>query len=214
MLAFFSMPRIKPILTNLALATLFLALSACSSSVKTASGPSARDVFYHDTSGHAATSGNSATASGATSVAYRLELRRGESEPVSCDNRFAFKSGDALRLHIKVNEPLYCYVLTSGSTGEKSVLYPPSGENNLLQPDTDCVVPANGEMIFDDNAGTDRLLVALTTKPIAEDKALTLQGVTVEGSALTGSPTKVGDYSVISGFGSNYELGNPISGDG
>lgn len=186
---------------------LVFSLTGCSSGSST-STVNARDYFYKSSDGQ---QGSDAT--GGTSVAYKLELRRGDSEPVFCDNRFAFKSGDALKLHLKVNKPLYCYVLNQGSTGEKQVLYPKEGDDNKLQPDSDCVVPNEGEMVFDDNAGTERLIIVLTKEPLAQDKALGTPAVAVDSSALNGSPNKVGNISVLSSFGNSYELGKPVSGD-
>ena len=178
------------------------------------SGPTARDLFYHDTTPGAFSSSSNSSPATHSAVAYSLELRRGDAAPVPCDNRFAFKSGDAIRLHIKVNEPSYIYVLSSGSSGKKQVLYPPDGEDNKLEPGSDCVVPKQGELIFDDNAGTEHLLIGLTREPIPQDRALDLSGVSIESNALSGKPTSVGGYSVLSSFGNNYELGKPISGDG
>jgi hypothetical protein len=194
-----------------------LVITACSSQQTSESQLTARDIFYHADPGktsNASSSGSGSNALGGTSCAYSLELRRGDADPVACDNRFTFKSGDAIRLHLKVNQPLYAYVIEIGSNGESNKIFPASGDDNHLEPGKVCTVPQEGDMVFDDNAGSETLLIGLTQEPVDEKKALQSKGTPIDAAALNGQPTTVGDYSVLSGFGSTYELGKPPQGEG
>jgi hypothetical protein len=219
----------------LAIVPIVLLLNGCSSSTTTTSssssssvpvpangdGPTARDLFYREGTGSGGSGGSSGAppssgnSGGKPAIAYCLELTRDGAEPVPCDNRFVFKSGDALRLHIKVNQPFYVYVLSIGSTGQKSALYPRSAdEDNRLAPDKECIVPPKGQMVFDDHPGTENLGVFFTTEPLKPERALELKGEVIDSRALTGTPMTVGNLSVVSGFGTSYELGEPVEGDG
>ena len=77
-----------------------------------------KDMFYQELKGE--------DSSGAVSVAYCLELHRGDGAPTLCNNRFPFSSGDGIRLHVKTTAPAYAYIGLVGSSGKKSVIYPPS----------------------------------------------------------------------------------------
>jgi hypothetical protein len=202
----------KIVLTVLSCASVFL-LSSCGGN-SSSSEVNARDIFYQSNKpGSSANGTANAGGSSASSVAYSLELKRGDAAPVPCDNRFAFKSGDAIKIHIKVNEPQYVYVLTQGPSGKKDLLYPQPGDDNRLEAGAECVIPKDGDFQFDDNAGTEHIMIGLTSQPIPQDKALELSGVEIGAKDLTGKPATVGGYSVLSDFGSTYQLGQDVSGD-
>jgi hypothetical protein len=168
----------------------------------------AKDMFYQELKSPEKDAG--------ASVAYCLELHRGDAPPVLCNNRFSFKSGDGVRLHIKSTSPAYAYIALVGSTGKKSILYPPPGwgtEDNKLESGKEYVVPPHGMIVFDDHPGTERLLVVLARQPLDMTRELETGGVTINGDFLTGLPQQVGAYSVVSND-SYYELGEKTSGSG
>jgi len=167
----------------------------------------ARDLFYQELKSQDATTG--------TSVAYCLELHRGDEMPVLCNNRFAFKSGDGVRLHLKTSSPLYTYIALIGSSGKRAVLYPPPGsaEDNRLEAGKEYVVPPHGQIVFDDKPGTERLFVILTKNQQDVSNLLNERGMVIDSDSLTGIPQQVGDYSVLSNDGF-YELGRKAPGSG
>ena len=106
-------------------------LSSCSGQ---SNSLTARDLFYHDLNKQGVSdAGANNNAAGAMNAAYRLELARGDNPPVMVNNGFTFRSGDKVRLYVKVSTPVYAYVLATGSSGKKQLLYPPSGEDNHLE---------------------------------------------------------------------------------
>jgi hypothetical protein len=172
-------------------------VAACSTQPQ---GQTARDLFYHDLNANHAQGESSNLASAAANAAYRLELTRGEDPPVMVNNGFTFKTGDKVRIYIKVSSPVYAYVMATGSSGKKSLLYPPPGssEDNHLEAGKEYPVPSKGVLEFDNNPGTEHLLVALSKEPLDESKALELNGAALSPDLLTGKPLKFGDYSVMS----------------
>ena len=107
------------------LLVLMSAMSAMSAMPAHAKG-TPKDMFYQELKG--------ADDSGSATVAYCLELHRGNGAPTLCNNRYPFKSGDGIRIHIKSTIPGYAYLALLGSTGQKSVIYPPNAsEDNQIQ---------------------------------------------------------------------------------
>lgn len=167
----------------------------------------AKDMFYQELKDPGA------ARSGAT-VAYCLELHRGSATPVLCNNRYPFRSGDGIRLHLKTSSPRYVYiVLMQGSTGKKALLYPPPGENNRIDPGREFLVPPHGLIKFDNNPGTEKLALLLSPEPIDTSRALASPTFSVDANLLTGIPQSVGEYSVYSNDGV-YNLGDKAAGSG
>lgn len=105
----------------------------------------AKDMFYEELKTQAHQTNG---------IAFCLELHRPGSPTTLCNNRYPFKSGDGVRLHIKSSSPGYAYIyLDSGSTGKKCVLYPPAGssEDNRLEAGKQYVIPPNGLLKMDNN---------------------------------------------------------------
>lgn len=168
----------------------------------------AKDMFYEElkTPGGAARTG--------ATVAYCLELHRGSAPPVLCNNRYPFRSGDGIRLHLKTSSPRYVYIaLMQGSTGKKALLYPPPGENNRIEPGRECLVPPHGLIKFDNNPGAEKLALLLSPEPIDTSRALSSSTFSVDANLLTGIPQSAGDYSVYSNDGV-YNLGDKAAGSG
>jgi len=159
--------------------------------------------------------GGSSDSSG-TSIAYCLELRRGNARPVLCNNRYAFRSGDGIRLHVKSSNPVYAYiVLSEGSTGKKAMLYPPPGssEDNRLEAGREYLVPPHGMVAFDSHPGTEKLSVIFSPQPMDESRSMDSISIALDSDTLTGIPQKLGPYSVCSTDGA-YSPGNPAPGKG
>ena len=58
-------------------------------------------------------------------------------------------------------------------------------------------LPQNGALEFDHNPGSEHLIVALSREPLDENRALQLNGVSMDPNLFTGHANKVGDYSVF-----------------
>ncbi len=168
----------------------------------------ARDMFYEELKGADGSSG--------TSIAYCLELRRANEPPVLCNNRYAFRSGDGIRLHVKSSSPVYAYiVLSAGSTGKKAVMYPPPGssENNLLEAGREYLVPPKGMVVFDSQPGTEKLSLIFSPKPLDSNAMFDTRALPIDSDTLTGLPQKLGPYSVCSTDGV-YSPGKKAPGSG
>lgn len=99
-----------------------------------------------------------------TGLQYWIELKRG-GKVQNVSNKFAFKSGDKIRIHVKSNIDGYAYVmLLEGSRGEHSVLFPDSHfhDNNKVRSNHDIPIPAEGYLAFDQNPGTEKLVLLLS----------------------------------------------------
>lgn len=171
----------------------------------------AKDMFYQELK-----QGNDTAAAGPLSIAYCLELHRGSAAPVLCNNRYSFRSGDGIRLHVKASAPCYAYiVMVQGSSGKKAVLYPPPGstENNRVEAGKECMVPPRGMIVFDNQPGTEKLGVIFSPQPLDNSRVLNSRSFPIDADALTGIPQKVGPYSVCSSDGV-YELGAKAPGNG
>ncbi|HEY9759090.1 MAG TPA: DUF4384 domain-containing protein [Oculatellaceae cyanobacterium] len=166
-----------------------------------------KDMFYQELKGE--------NPSGAVSVAYCLELHRGDSPPTLCNNRFAFSSGDGIRLHVKTTAPSYAYIGVLGSSGSKSIIYPPSpNEDNKVEPGKEVLVPPKGMIVFDDKPGTERVVVILSPQPLDITRDLNMNSAAaIGGDTLSGLPVKVGGYEVMSNDGF-YDLGEKAPGSG
>ncbi len=109
-----------------------------------------------------------------TGIQYWIELKRA-GKTLNVSNKFSFKSGDKIRIHLKSNVDAYAYViLQEGSSGEQSVLFPDSRfhDKNKLNASVDYSIPQEGDMAFDQNPGTERLLLLLSRTPLDPTKYL------------------------------------------
>lgn len=190
-------------------ASLLICLALASSfNIPVWSAPAnAKDLFYEELKDQGQADDGGITA------AYCLELHREGVPVVLCNNRFSFKSGDALRLHLKTSGKAYCYIAMQGSTGKQALLYPPPGEDNTLEPGKEYVVPPKGLIRFDNNPGTENMIVILSRQPLEQQRAMSMRGPKVDGDALSGLPEQIGNVSVVSGDGF-YKLGEKTSGSG
>ncbi len=123
-------------------------------------------------------------------LSYWIELRR-NSRMMRSDNLTTFKSGDHIRIHIEPNVAGYAYVvLLKGSTGKKSVLFPPPGENmnNQVSAGRKYTLPYRGYFVFDKNPGEEIVRVAVSRKPVTA--ATLLHQSSAPWAVLTSSITR------------------------
>lgn len=99
-----------------------------------------------------------------TGLQYWIELKRA-GKVLNVSNKFAFKSGDKIRIHVKSNIDGYAYVLlVEGSRGEQSILFPDPQfhDNNRISSNRDIPIPGEGYLAFDQNPGTEKLVLLLS----------------------------------------------------
>lgn len=109
-----------------------------------------------------------------TGVQYWFELKRGE-KVTNVSNKFAFKSGDSFRIHVKSNADAFTYViLREGSSGEQSILFPDSRfhDNNQLKSSTEYSIPQDGYLKFDQHPGTEKVILLLSRHQLDPQKYL------------------------------------------
>ncbi|MBX9694654.1 MAG: DUF4384 domain-containing protein [Cyanobacteria bacterium] len=119
----------------------------------------AKDMFYQQLETSTPTN---------TGVSYWIELRRGKGKQ-KVDSRFAFKSGDRIKFHLTANVDGHAHVvLIAGTTGKKAVLFPVQGKDatNGIKKGRDLAVPAATFLVFDRNAGKERVRIAVSRKNI------------------------------------------------
>ncbi len=109
-----------------------------------------------------------------TGIQYWIELKRnGKISKVS--NKFQFKSGDSIKFHVTSNTDAFAYImLREGSQGERSVLFPDPTyhDNNRLKASVDYSLPQDGFLTFDQNPGTENLVLLVSRGTIDADKYL------------------------------------------
>lgn len=142
-------------------------------------------------------------------IAYCIELRRPGLRPTLCNNRYAFQNGDAIKIHIKSSRSGYAYVLLAqGSTGKKSLLFPPAGKNedNQIDSGKEYVVPFTGQLRFDKNPGQELLKIIVSDRRLTVDEVqLQAKNITITSNELTGVPEEKDGVFVISNDG-GYDL--------
>lgn len=101
-----------------------------------------------------------------TGIQYWIELKR-EGQFLKVNNKYPFRSGDRIRFHVKANIDGYAYVLlTSGSRGEQSVLFPEPHEDNKIVRGKDYALPSDGFLIFDEHPGVEKVSLVVSRLPM------------------------------------------------
>lgn len=103
-----------------------------------------------------------------TGLIYWIELQRnGQMHRVS--NRASFRKGDQIKFHVKSNIDGFAYILlSSGSRGEKTVLFPDSRqkEDNSVERGKDYTLPSDEFLTFDEYPGTEKVTLLLSRTQI------------------------------------------------
>jgi len=124
-------------------------------------------------------------------MTYWIErVRKGKTEQVS--NKTPFYSGDQIKFHVRPNVDGFAYILlTSGSQGEQSVLFPSEKlkEDNQVQHGRDYALPSDGLISFDKHPGVERVTLLLSRKKIDGQQYLSQphEKATFIASSSTGS---------------------------
>ena len=78
-----------------------------------------------------------------------------------------FNSGEKFQLGLKVNSPAYVYVLNESPSGQVTQIYPQPGVDNFINAMGTVFLPAKGAFEFDNEPGTEQLLVYVSPTPMA-----------------------------------------------
>ncbi len=99
-----------------------------------------------------------------------LQPRGGKLEDVAVDKEF--RSREYFGVSLRSNEDAFLYVVVQGSAGNWDVLFPYPGERNRVVAGQDVLIPPkcspNSQaecFAFDDDPGTERMFVVLSSKP-------------------------------------------------
>jgi hypothetical protein len=123
------------------------------------------------------------TAENRLGLRYSVLLRDPDGQYVEVAPGTIFHSGDHIRLSLMANEPGYLYVITQGSSGSWSPLFPkpgsPADANKITQGAVQ-QIPGRQSFLFDTHTGVDKLFVILSRTPIADldQKIQSLKGST------------------------------------
>ena len=81
-----------------------------------------------------------------------------------------FKSGDKVQLVYTTNIDAYVYWLSEGTSGDHFMLYPNPkvGMDNWVKKNQEYMVPPKGNFKFDENKGTEKILLVLAPERIPE----------------------------------------------
>lgn len=99
---------------------------------------------------------------------------------------YEFKSGDRIKLVYTTNIDCYVYWLSEGSTGDHFMLFPNEkvGMENWVKKNEENTIPVKGQFKFDENAGTEKILLVMAPERIPEldeaAKAAAVKGGTVK----------------------------------
>ena len=102
-------------------------------------------------------------------VSYWIELLR-EGKIYRCNNKIAFKSGDAIRFHVIPQVDGYGYImLKQGSSGKKAILFPPPNSkiNNFLNANNDYPLPYDNWLSFDATPGVEKVSLVFSRVKLA-----------------------------------------------
>lgn len=111
---------------------------------------------------------------------YAVELADASGKYVQVDPDRTFTTGDAIRLRMEVNSDAYVYLLSRGSSGEGSFLFPQPGEDNRLKAFQSVQIPAepSDPIRFAEPAGTETLFILVSRTPVADlDRLLPARGL-------------------------------------
>ena len=110
----------------------------------------------------------------APAISYWIELYR-NGKVYRCNNKLAFKSGDAIRFHVIPKIDGFAYiVMKESSSGKKAILFPSkdTGTNNYLNSGVDYPLPYKDWLTFDNTPGIEKVSLLFSKTKVADEKAL------------------------------------------
>ena len=120
----------------------------------------------------------------------------------------AFKSGDRINVRVEVNDFGYLYILSRGSSGKWSPLFPSlqiSGGDNRVGPNQAYTIPAGFVFKFDDNPGQEQLFVIFSRKPESDLDGL-IYKVSPDRKNAPNAPVQQAPGIILA---ANFSIGDP-----
>jgi hypothetical protein len=101
---------------------------------------------------------------------YAMLKRDAAGNYVEVDPDTTFRSGDRIRIQVDANTSGYLYVVTQGSSGNWTLLFPSKevagGSNHVQKGDTRQIPSGDrGQFVFDEQAGSEKLFIVLARQP-------------------------------------------------
>ncbi len=121
----------------------------------------------------------------------------------------AFKSGDRINVRVEVNDFGYLYILSRGSSGKWSPLFPSlqiAGGDNRVGPNQAYTIPAGFVFKFDDNPGQEQIFVVFSRKPEPDFDSL-IYKVSPDRKSAPNVPLQQAPGIILA---SNFSIGDPF----
>lgn len=157
---------------------LLLGMAVVLSAISTdASARTTRDLVFEeedDTAAAAAAAGGSENPE-VISVKTTFDLTNQAGETSSVPSDYEFQSGEKIQLRYTTNADGYAYWLAKMSSGKYTILFPSAsaGTDNFVKRNENQTVPVKGHFRFDDNPGSEQLLLIFATEKIPDlEKAI------------------------------------------
>ena len=121
-------------------------------------------------------------------------VRLVEGKMVEVSPYFVFHAGDHIQLRVQTNAPGYLYVVSQGSSGVWTPLFPSpkiaNGDNRVDGWHTYILPTPDYEISFDTQTGTENVTIVFSREPVPdfEDLIYSLQGRHTQPAAQTGEP--------------------------
>lgn len=100
-------------------------------------------------------------------ASYFIRLKHADGTVEDALASRTFRSGDRFQLGVKVNRPIYVYVMNQDPSGNLAQIFPVNGQDNYVDAMGTVFLPAKGAFEFDAQPGVEQLLVFLSPKPMA-----------------------------------------------
>jgi hypothetical protein len=168
---------------NLLILTCCLAIIFLMTSLADA-GRKTRDLVFEDDEEVAETNSDETV----VAVKTTIELNRG-GQISNVLSIHEFKSGDKVKIVYTTSVDAYVYWMSEGSSGSYYMLFPnpKTGMDNFVRKNEENKIPVKGNFKFDDNPGTETILLVLAPNKIPElekaAKEAAVQGGKVSSSA-------------------------------
>jgi hypothetical protein len=146
----------------------------------------------------------------ALGLRYSLLKFVGENDYVEVDPEITFRSGEKIRLRIQSNDDAYLYVVMQGSSGAWRVMFPAEefgeGSNRVLAGRV-YDIPGRTRLVFDEQAGVEKLFVILTRQPETQMDKLIYDLDNRQLPASKSPAKKAGDQRLLM---ASAAIGNPL----
>jgi Domain of unknown function (DUF4384) len=146
----------------------------------------------------------------ALGLRYSLLKYIGESDFVEVDPEITFRSGEKIRLRVQSNDDAYLYVVMQGSSGAWRVMFPAEefgeGSNRVLAGRV-YDIPGRTRLVFDEQAGVEKLFVILTRQPETQMDKLIYDLDNRQSPGTKPPEKKAGDQRLLM---ASAAIGNPL----